>query len=124
MTLDHNREPDVWAAVYGKLIEGTGRMLRIKPRRRDRPGIPTVTRYWAMAYERIEPWLEEPEKKLIQVGMEINRNRREPEWARAYAVAELSQAVQQRMRVLEDRIVQGRTPELHVPRGRGRPRKE
>lgn len=124
LTLDHNREPDVWAAVYGKLIDGTGRMLRIKPRRRDRPGIPTTTKYWAMAYERIEPWLADPEKRLIQVGMQINHNRSEPKGARAYTASDLSQTVQQQMRIVGGMLVQGGTPQRNVPKGPGRPRRE
>lgn len=123
LTLDHNREPDVWAAVYGRLAEGVGRMLRIKPKPRERQDIPTLTRYWAVSYERLEPWLGEPDKKLIQVGMQITSNRREPQGARAYTMAEIGQIVQQQLRTHDGSLVRSGTPQRNVPRGPGRPRR-
>ena len=121
LTLDHNREPDVWAAVYGRLAQGVGRMVRIKLKPRERQGIPTLTRYWANAYERLEPWLADPEKKLIQVGMRINSNVREPGWVRAYSRQDVGQIVQQSFQIHDGNLVRRGTPQRNVPRGRGRP---
>ncbi len=114
----------MWAAVYGRLAEGVGRMLRIKPKPREQQGIPTLTRYWARAYERFEPWLGDHEKKLIQVGMRITSNRSEPEGARAYTREDIGQMVQQQLRIYEDSLVRSGTPQRNVPRGPGRPQRE
>ncbi len=121
LTLDHNREPDVWAAVYGRLADGAGRMLRIKLKPRERQGIPTLARYWANAYERFEPWLVDPEKSLIQVGMRITSNRREPDWVRAYTREDISEMVQQQFHIHAGNLVRTGTPQRNVPRGPGRP---
>ena len=95
--------------------------MRIKLKPRERQGIPTLTWYWARAYERFEPWLGDPEIKLIQVGMQINHNRSEPRGARGYTVLDISQTVQQRINVHQDTFVRSGTPRLNVPRGPGRP---
>ena len=96
-------------------------MMRMKLKPRERQGIPTLTWYWARAYERFEPWLGDPEKKLIQVGMRITSNRREPDWARAYTQQDVGKIVQQRLRIHEGNLVQSGTPQRNVPRGPGRP---
>lgn len=121
LTLDHNREPDVWAAVYGHLAEGIGRMLRIKPKPAERADIPTLNRYWARAYERIAPWLDDPDMKLIQVGMQITASRSEPEGARAYRARDIARMVQQQFGEHGGALVRRGTPQRNVPRGRGRP---
>lgn len=124
LTLDWNREPDVWAAVYGRLADGIGRLLRIKIKPGEVPDIPTLTRYWAVPYDRVEGWLNEPEWKLIQVGLQITQARREPGGARAYAVQHIATMVQQQMGLHGDALVRRGTPRANVPRGRGRPRKK
>lgn len=121
LTLDHNREPDVWAAVYGHLAEGIGRMLRIKPRPTETPDIPALNRYWARAYERMAPWLEDRDVKLIQVGMRIDRAVSEPQGARAYHAPDIADMVQQQFGEHGGALVRRGTPRVNVPRGPGRP---
>ena len=99
-------------------------MLRIKLKPRERPDIPALNRYWARAYERFEPWLGDPEKQLIQVGMRITSNRPEPEGVRAYSREDLGRIVQQQLRIHDGNLVRSGTPQRNVPRGPGRPRRD
>jgi len=124
LTLDWNREPDVWAAVYGRLADGIGRLLRLKIKPKEVPDIPTLTRYWAVPYERVEDWLDDPQWKLIQVGLQIARAVREPGGARAYSVQHIAEMVQQRIALHDDALVRRGTPRPNVPRGPGRPRRD
>ena len=121
LTLDHNRELDVWPEVYGRLAEGTGRMLRIKPRSSETPDIPTLTWYWAKSYKRIEPWLTDYDVKLIQVGLRIDRAVSEPKGARAYHASDIARMVQQQFGEHGGALVRRGTPRINVPRGPGRP---
>lgn len=96
-------------------------MLRIKPRPAETADIPTLNKYWARAYERIMPWLDDSDMKLIQVGMQITASRSEPGGARAYRSPEIAHMVQQQFGEHSGALVRRGTPRINVPRGRGRP---
>ena len=97
-------------------------MLRIKPKSAERADIPTLNKYWARAYDRIAPWLDDSDMKLIQVGMQITASRSEPGGARAYRAHEVADMVQQQFGEHDGALVRRGTPRVNVPRGPGRPR--
>lgn len=123
LTLDWNRQADVWSAMYGRLAAGTGRLIRIKPRSRELPDIPTLTAYWARAYPRFGPSLTQPSARLIQVGMRIDRQQSEPMGSRTYYSGDIARMVQQRALEHGGQLLRPGRPRLNPPPGPGRPRR-
>ena len=119
MSLDNNRQPEVWAEMMLELAEGRGRLLRIKTRSAEVPTVPVLTRYWAMPYERIHRLLGDKAVRLIQVGLQITSQRRIATGVRGYTRKEIAQLVQQEARIAPD----GSFRPLGSPRlsERGRP---
>ena len=71
-TLDQYRQPEVWSEVYTLLAEGTGRILRITPRRRAglgcTPLVAWLTRYLVDAFDTWSPHLHDDQIALIDLG--------------------------------------------------------
>lgn len=89
LTLDQHRKPEVWSALYLKIAEGRGRVLRIRIRKTQRPTIEVLTRYLVGAYEEWSPLLQE--KVLIDLGRRSNTS-----W-KAYGQQEVGAMTQQEL---------------------------
>lgn len=118
LSLDNNRQPEVWAEMMGELAEGRGRLLRIKTRSAEVPTVPILNRYWALPYERIHDLLADRSARLIQVGLHISSQRRIANGVRGYTAREIAALVQQEMTITPAGLLRA----LGTPRLRdGRP---
>lgn len=105
LTFDQHREPEVWAAVYTTLSDGTGRLLRIRPLRPGRGNnlIAHLARYLVSAYEQWSPHLENPRIRLIDLGRGnraaagVTERIRGPTAFSAYTSAEVARLMQQQL---------------------------
>ncbi len=95
LTLDANREPEVWSRVMNELADGEGRMLRTKVKSNEVPAVQALNRYWAACYEGFEPHLTDRSVVLVQVGRPISGARLLKGGFRTYAAADIGTLVQQ-----------------------------
>jgi hypothetical protein len=102
VSLDTNRQPEVWSELMNELADGRGRLIRIKPRRTEVPTIPVLTRYWARNYERIAELMADSRCRLIQVGLDIAAQRAVRGGVRGYTGQELASLTQQSMSLAPD----------------------
>jgi hypothetical protein len=102
LSLDNNRQPEVWAEMMLELADGRGRLVRIKTRSAEVPTVPVLTRYWATPYERIEGLLGDSTVRLIQVGLQITSQRRIAAGVRGYTRREIATLVQQEAKIAPD----------------------
>ncbi len=102
ISLDNNRQPEVWADLMRELAEGRGRLIRIKTTNREVPTLANLTRYLVKSYERLEGVLNDPKAALVQIGHEITSRRPVVGGFRTYTRQEVGQLVQQSFGIAPD----------------------
>jgi hypothetical protein len=118
VSLDANRQPAVWSELLTELADGTGRLIRIKIRRRETPTIPVLTRYWSRNYGAVERLMEDARYRLVQVGLEVTSQREIRGGVKGYTRQQLGRLSQQEMSLTPDNAL--RRPRLlgRQPRSR------
>lgn len=95
LSLDLHRQREVWSSMYLELAEGRGRLVRIRPTRREVPSVAVLTRYWARAAERIDELLQNSQIALIQIGHEATNGRPIRGGVRGYSRRQIALMTQQ-----------------------------
>jgi hypothetical protein len=113
VTLDNNRQPEVWSRTMLRLAQGEGRLLRIKTRSTELPTVPNLTKHWALAYPNFEGHLRDRRIVLIQLGLGMKDNRPAKLGFEAYRINDVRQMVQQEMQLHEGSLRVRGTPALN-----------
>lgn len=100
-TLDQFRQAEVWPDVYTAIAEGTGRVIRVTPRRRaglqGPPLVAWLTRYLVDAFDGWSPYLEDDQIALIDLGRARDGGPRGFRRFSAFTRAEVGQLLQQQL---------------------------
>jgi hypothetical protein len=97
LSLDNNRQPEVWSRLINRLANGEGRLVRIKLPKTKVPTVPNLVLPWATAYQEFGALLEDPAVKLIQIGLSLTSQRPAKRGFEAYRQRDLGHLVQQQM---------------------------
>lgn len=116
LSLDNNRQKEVWSRVLLSLAQGQGRMLRIKLRRTELPSVPNLTRVWAGAYSRFEQDLNNSRVVLIQVGLSLAGNNPAKLGFEAFTKSDVAKIVQQEMNLFNHALLPPGSPRANARR--------
>jgi hypothetical protein len=122
LTLDNNRQPEVWSRLLARVAAGDGRLLRIKLASTQVPSVPNLTLPWAAAYKAIEPLLADGSVRMIQIGLSINSQRPAKGGFQAFRKADIAALVQQEMKLHDGSLRAPGSPRLNA-RGTNRRRR-
>lgn len=113
-TLDQYRQPEVWPEVYTLIAEGTGRVLRITPRRRKGVSGPSLVawlgRHLVDAYDAWSPHLDDAQIALIDLGRARDGGARGLTKYSAFTRAEVGELLQQQLEGGSPRLQRGTQP--------------
>lgn len=113
LTLDNNRQPEVWSRLLARVAAGDGRLLRIKIPSTKIPSVPNLTLPWAIAYAGIEPMLTDKAVRMIQVGLSLNSQRAIKGGYLSFRNADIAALVQQEMRLHQGSLRAPGSPRLN-----------
>ena len=116
-TLDLYRQTETWAKVYTALAEGSGRVLRIRPTRRQGIGGPILIAhlmtYLVSAYDKWGQWLASGEIRLIDLGRgattSVSREEKPKRGPRAYT----AYTAQEVAGLMQQQLGYGPEPRIH-----------
>ena len=115
LSLDNNRQQEVWSRLLLRLAEGDGRLIRIKIPGTAIPDVPTLTAYWSRAYPAFQRHLRDPRYVIIQVGLSATSSRLARGGFEAYTRKKVGSMVQQQMNWHQGRLLVPGSPRVRAP---------